>query len=274
MPTINIEETSIIFYESPISRAYLKFFLDEKIKIKNFLYLNDKSFLPNKINAYKLYIRNNYYALKFLKDKNVIKLISQIEEFFLMPKNFCLNMYSFSNLEINKGIIYIPNKSINSKDVANILSQKKFLNNYILNTGNEILKDILNLNLNFFHIHPGYLPEVRGADGSLNSVLYKNSIGATSFIMTKKIDHGDILLREKYEYPRFKLDNYNDYCLKDIYRIWFCFFDPLLRVSHLKKLFEKKLIIIKEQDKSKIGDYYGFLDNDDLKKVFDKIFIQ
>ena len=274
MLTINIDEISIVFYENPISRAYLKFFLNENIKIKNFLYLNDKSFLPNKINAYKLFSKNNYYAFKFLKDKNVIKLISQIEEFFLMPKNFCLDMYSFSNFGINKDIIYVPNKSINSKELIDILSQKKFLNNYILNTGNEILRDVLNLKLNFFHIHPGFLPEVRGADGSLNSILYKNSIGTTSFIMTDKIDHGDILLREKYEYPKFKFENYNDYNLKDIYRIWYCFFDPLLRVSHLRKLFENKLIKLKETDKSNIGDYYSFLDNNNLKKVFDKIFIQ
>ena len=42
----------------------------------------------------------------------------------------------------------------------------------------------------------------------------------------------------KLNIPKFKFDNYKEYILKDVYRIWYSFFDPLLRVSHLKKLYE------------------------------------
>ena len=272
MLTLNLDEISIVFYENPISRAYLNFFYRENIKIKNFIYLNDKSFLPNKINAYRLFKKNNFHAFRFLKDKNILKLITEFEEFFSIPKNFCLEMYSFSKFGLNKDINFTTDKSINSEQLKNILSEKKFLNNFILNTGNEILKEILNPNLNFFHIHPGYLPDIRGADGSLNSILYSNSIGVTSFLMTDKIDHGNILLREKYDFPKFNFVNYNDYKIKDVYRIWYSFFDPLLRVSHLKKLYGVKSVKIKKLQKNNVGNYYTFLDEKNLKKVFDKIF--
>ena len=54
---------------------------------------------------------------------------------------------------------------------------------------------------NFIHIHPGYLPEVRGADGLLWSIKEYNKIGVSSFIMNHKIDSGEIIFREKSKAP-------------------------------------------------------------------------
>ncbi len=272
MLTININDIGIVFYENPISRAYLKLFYDESLNIKNFFYLKDKSFLPNKISSFMFFKKNNFYALNFLKDKNIKNLISQFEEYFGMPNSFCKEMYYFSNLDIINKINYIQNKSINSFETLKVFSEKKLNNSFVLNTGNEIIKDALNLNINFIHIHPGFLPDVRGADGTLNSILFNNCLGVTSFIITKKIDQGPIFLREKFEAPKFKLKNYHNYDLKNIYRIWYSFFDPLLRVSHLKKLFNLKNIESKTNNLENVGNYYSFLNNYNLKIVFDKIF--
>ena len=272
MLTINFNQVDIILHESPISRAYLKIINEENININNYIYLNSQIFIPNKIKSYLLFKKNNFYALKFLKDKNVLKLITAFEEFFSMSKNFCIDMYNFSNLELEKKITYISNESINSDQLFKRLSNKKFYNRFFLNTGKEILKNILNVNSNFVHIHPGFLPEVRGADGSLNSILFNDSIGVSSFIMGNKIDQGQIIFREKYNCPKFKLDNFHNYDLKDIYRIWYSFFDPLLRASHLKKLYNLNDILIDDTLETKKSNYYSFLNSDDLKKVFDKIF--
>ena len=272
MRSINFKNIGIIFYENPISRAYLKFLENENIEIKNFFYLNNRSFLPNKINAYKFFRKNNFYAINFLNDRNIIKLISQFEEFFELQNNFCVDMYKFANFGKNNSINYISNKSINSDEMRNVLSDKKFEDIYFLNTGNEILKNILKLKINFFHIHPGYLPEVRGADGSLNSILKHNSLGVSSFVMTNKIDEGDLIMREKLNIPKFKFDNYKEYSLKDIYRIWYSFFDPLLRVSHLKKLYEVNTFDLEPLNISQDSNYYSFLDNNSLRNVFNKIF--
>lgn len=272
MPLFNFNKVDVILYESPISRAYLKIILEENINIENYIYLNSKNFLPNKIKSYLLFKKNNFYALKFLKDKNILKLVKAFEEFFSLKKNFCIDMYKFSNSELDERITYISNESINSEQVLKKLLDKKFNNRFILNTGKEILKDILNVKSNFFHIHPGYLPDVRGADGSLNSILYDNCIGVTSFIMGNKIDQGQIILREKYNYPKFKFDNFHNYDLKDIYRIWYSFFDPLLRASHLIKLYNLKDVLIDNASETNKGNYYSFLKANDLKKVFNKIF--
>ena len=274
MLTLNLSEISLLFYENPISRAYLNFLFEENIKIKNLIYLNNKSILPKKFNAYVLFRKNNYHAFKFLRDKNIKKLISEFEEYFEMPKNFCEEMYKFSKFRDNLNIIYPNSINVNSSEVKKIFSQNEFSNSFILNTGNQILKDVLKLGVNFFHIHPGYLPEVRGADGTLNSILHHNYLGVTSFIMTEKIDYGFIIKREKYLCPKFNLLNYHNYNLKDIYRIWYSFFDPLLRVSHFKKLFKLKEIKINKNIETEKSYYYSFLNKENLKKVFDKIFNQ
>ena len=91
--------------------------------------------------------------------------------------------------------------------------------------------------------------------------------------MTEKIDDGDIFLRKKIEYQKFKLEGYKNYNIKDVYRIWFSFFDPILRCSLLNEIINdsfnfEKINVINE----KIS-YRSFLKNNDLKIVFDKIFL-
>ena len=57
----------------------------------------------------------------------------------------------------------------------------------------------MELNKKFIHIHPGYLPEIKGADGSLWHINKHNNIGISSFFMSKKIDEGLVIAKEKFE---------------------------------------------------------------------------
>ena len=133
-------------------------------------------------------------------------------------------MYNFDLLDFFKDqIVYIPNDDVNSDLLFNQIIKSG--ENTFLNTSNQIYKNILKTNKNFYHIHPGYLPLLRGADGTLNSLLHSNSYGVSFFKMTEKIDDGDIFLRKKIEYQKFKLEGYKNYNIKDVYRIWFSFFD-------------------------------------------------
>lgn len=264
------EPLNIIFIENPISRAYLQLFIDYNISINNFIYLNSNLPFGNNINSHILFKKNNYYPLKYLKHHKVLKLIHQIEDFFSIRKNFCRDMYIYKNLN-NFKIKYIKNLSINSKFLLSELSNNKYKDLYFLNTGNEILKDVFKSSVNFYHIHPGYLPLVRGADGSLNSILRHQHLGVSSFIMSKKIDEGPILFREKFDVPKLKLDHFDDFPLKELYRIWYSFFDPLLRTLHLKKIIKNEIVIDKKNYDEKCN-YYSFLKENDLKFVFDIIF--
>jgi hypothetical protein len=148
---------------------------------------------------------------------------------------------------------------------------------FYLNTGKQILKEILDTKKKFIHIHPGYLPLVKGADGSLHSIDKFDFLGVSSFIMEKKIDHGKIIEREKLSLPYFKLKNFEKYKIADIYRIWFAFVDPLLRTYHLRNLVEKKIDIHNNQiypnHTKENENYFTFMSNAELERTFKKIFL-
>ena len=43
----------------------------------------------------------------------------------------------------------------------------------------------------YVNIHPSFLPDLRGIDPVLGSILFKRDAGATCHIMSEKIDAGD-----------------------------------------------------------------------------------
>lgn len=83
-----------------------------------------------------------------------------MEELFELRKNFFFDVYNSHNLnELCNKFYYCNSKKINSKNCQEII--KRVNSKVILNTGKQILREILNLNKQFIHIHPGYLPAVK-----------------------------------------------------------------------------------------------------------------
>ena len=134
--------------------------------------------------------------------------------------------------------------------------------NFLLYSGGGIInKKILNIDKKFIHIHPGYLPEMRGADCLLWSIKESGNIGATSFFMNDKIDNGAIMFREKFIFNNLKNDIILKKNQKDIYRFIYSFFDPIIRANHflnyLLNCDYDKIQTIKNN--SKYGKYYSFM---------------
>lgn len=275
-----IKKLSLIFDDNPIARAYLYVFLKKNFSNIEIIYLGEKFLLPKNIISFFKFHRNNFYPIKFLKDKNIDYFLDQVEEFFLLEKKFLRKMYDFKNFNQFKKVIYIKNRSINSNELYNAVSINK--NNLFLNSGRQILKGLLEINLKkFIHIHPAYLPNIRGADGSLHSIDKENNLGCTSFFMEKKIDSGKIIFRERYDYFKFKLKYLESYKTIDLYRLWFSFVDPIIRATHLIKLLTSKNLYLEQkknykQDidniKSLNNNYYTFMNLTQLETVFKKIF--
>ena len=261
---------SLIFQEGPIGRAYLNFFKLNKIMPNKIYYLYKKKFLPRGLNLRIFFQKKNFYALKNLGFNQ--NLCNDIENFFNFKKNFISDMYKFELInEFKDNIVYIPDENINSSIIYDKLLESNEEN--FLNTSNQIYKKTLDTKKNFYHVHPGYLPKSRGADGSLNSILYHGNLGVSFFKMTKEIDIGDIYLRKIIQIKKFNLNNYSQKDLKDVYRIWFSFFDPIIRTSLLKNIFDDNFKFSPLDVSNEKSSYYSFLNENDLKKVFDSIFL-
>ena len=262
---------SLIFEDNPISRCYIKIFQENSIKLDNLIILDGKFFLPRSLSLRQSFYQNNYWPLKFLKEKEYIFLTHQIEDYFNFPRNFCKNMYAFENINnVSKNRLFTNNKKINNSNTIKVI--KNCGSNIFLNTGKQIYKNILDLDKKFIHIHPGFLPEVKGADGSLWHIKEHLNIGVSSFFMNKKIDEGQIIDREKLSLPNFLLKNYEDIDIKTLYRLWFSFFDPLLRGWHLKKLIKKNNINIMNNPSNETSKYFSYMKEHQLKETFEKVF--
>src|SRR5690606_29952514 len=88
--------------------------------------------------------------------------------------------------------------------------------------------------LPFIHIHPGFLPEIRGADCVLWSTLLTGHPSATCFFMSPGIDTGDIVKPCWLPEVIFDVDM-KDYDLKTLYRAIYSFFDPWVRAYVLRE---------------------------------------
>ncbi len=184
-------------------------------------------------------------------------------------------MYNFSNVKrISKHkIIFTIAENINDNKIIKLINNLN--SDYIIFSGGGILKnEILNTKSKFVHIHPGYLPYVRGADAILWSIKKYNEYASTSFIINKNIDAGDIIYQEKFKFFSIDKDFVKNFTINDIYRFIYSFIDPLIRAKILNKTIDKLLLNKKflVNDISK-GNYYSFMKEDERKKVFNKIFI-
>lgn len=85
------------------------------------------------------------------------------------------------------------------------------------------------------HVHPGVLPQVRGADGLLWSMLLHGRPGATAFCMAPGLDTGEVIAGGDLDLPALppewaRLDTTTRY------RLLYAFVDPLLRALWLREV--------------------------------------
>ncbi len=266
---------ALIFFENPISRSYLKICNIRNFKFKKIIVLRKKSFLPKSVTNIYSFNKMNYYPIQFLKKKTYSSIASQISQFFSYPNNFFEEVYKNNSIEnYGEKIDFINTDNINSETF--IKSLREDSNLIYLNTGKKIYKNSLDYNFKIIHIHPGYLPNVRGADASLWNIKKLNCFSATSFFMSKKIDDGQILNKSIYEYPKVKLENFNNIQTIELYRFWFSFIDPIIRSKHFDDYIlgnqsnEEKIYDSKKKIENK-NEYFSFMDELNIKDTIKRI---
>ncbi|RXF07187.1 hypothetical protein D9603_00420 [Pseudoalteromonas sp. PS5] len=146
----------------------------------------------------------------------------------LFPKY--LTIEDFSKGE-NIPIVELDVESINHPDVISALSnsgQREWLF-----TGGGILKQpLFEVGIKYIHIHPGKLPEVKGSTCFYYSLLFNNTLHASVFYMTPKLDSGKALLVKPFNInikPSDLSSEFIDYVL-----------DPWIRASALASFIKQE----------------------------------
>ena len=202
--------------------------------------------LPKKLREPLLFsreaLRNNYWPLKFMRSKEYKTLIDCVMDAYKLGSTFFSNFYkSYVNYShVAEEIFYFDWEEKGWKHERLFELLKSFgQQTYLFTGGGLVPRYILELpDTEFVHVHPGFLPYTRGADGILWSVLTRERPGAACFYMVPKLDEGNVILTEEYASLSFKSDiATND--LKTRYRLVFSFYDPAVRALCLKHVLEK-----------------------------------
>ncbi|MDR1255185.1 MAG: hypothetical protein LBJ78_04160 [Puniceicoccales bacterium] len=248
MKTLDI---TVLAHEGPIYRAYMSIFNALGYKVKRIIKLynghNKLRWLPRYWRNNLLYIKealsNNYWPIYFIKRKEIFEPIQQtILQNYHLPNTF-FNLFSQSNFNTNvfgEECIYCDCESSGFKsDNLFYLLKRLGPQTYLFTGGGLVPQHVLALpQTQFVHVHPGFLPYVRGADGILWSTLIRQKPGAACFYMVPQLDEGQLILTEELPALRFNIPQaYQD--VKTLYRLTFSFYDPAVRAVLLKRILEQ-----------------------------------
>lgn len=147
-------------------------------------------------------------------------------------------------------------------------------NTLVYTGGGMVPASLIDVAGRIIHIHPGYLPDIRGADCALWSCLITGHASASAFYMSVGIDEGDIIDRQWL--PRVQFDApLEGHDSKFLYRAIYSHFDPWVRSYLLRKVvldgacFESNKIISQSPDE---GVTYHFMHSSIQKLALGRLF--
>jgi hypothetical protein len=227
---------TVLFVDTIPSRIYLALLNKSGLKPKDLIYLDIRpqskkykvieKFLGTKLAGFLLNIRKNKHVCS-LGDE-----LLSINGLKTKDLDSCLDVYG--KKDIKKLII----NGINDKKLISYFNESSDKPRTILFTGGGILKEeLLNTeNVKFIHVHPGLVPEIRGADCFFWSMLLRGKPGYSAFYMNKGIDTGDIITKKEFD---VKLDNVKLRKSKneELYKAILAYYDPALRIKTLIDFF-------------------------------------
>lgn len=226
-------DLTVLFIDSAPSRIYLALLHKSGYIAKNIIFLDiqPESAKYNLVKRlfgisiasflYSMYRKIRVKAL----DSIAIQLLALNN---LRPEdlNNCLAPYNKKQIER----LYL--KSINDEKLSLHIEKSGHRYGAILFTDGGVLKDkILDIpEIKFIHIHPGIVPDIRGADCLFWSYLLRSKAGYSAFYMNSGIDTGDILIKKEYDIEFGEID-FSSFDSYDIYINILKYYDPCLRIN-------------------------------------------
>lgn len=249
--TSKIVPITILYSEGPIARAYLAMFKSMGLKPKKIIHIVSSidvstkkpitKLLPLKYRikyaAYLQEAKMNYWPRKIEKrypklQQNIFKEVNEKFNISFDILNMTTKKLNLSEYCENVETIFAY--GLNDEKLNVKLSEDK--EGTILYTGGGIVSpSLLSISdTKFIHIHPGFLPDIKGADCSLWSSMLFGRASASCFYMSPGIDTGDMIMsRWMPEFSFYKNETFEE---KTLYRAIYSFLDPWIRAVVLREL--------------------------------------
>jgi hypothetical protein len=284
---------TVLFYEGPIARAYLSTLKSLGLKPKKIIELIASHDLITKKPIGKWMPKAMRQSLAASSQRSKIhywsKQIAKTQTALVdETKSQVHKQWQFSQgtlTEANKllplttycdNVSSVMMKNLKDEDLLSYLNNEP--QGALLYTGGGIVpKKLLSLqHLKFLHIHPGFLPHIRGADCTLWSSLLTGHTSASCFYMAPGIDEGDIVL--PCWLPKLTVNHADvkNSDLQTLYRIVYGYIDPWVRAFVLREVinshseFENIKSDLQNVDE---GVTYHFMHNAVKQMAIGKVFI-
>lgn len=243
---------TILFYEGPIARAYLETIKSLGFKPKKIIELVASKdvatkkpvgkWLPKGMRkSYAAYTQRNkihYWPkqLKKTKPEFVNGILAEVQKKLGFSRNFIGDACSILPLSTYSNCVEsLLVDGLGDNELLQYLSEESAA--AVLYTGGGLVPaKLLELqHLRFLHIHPGFLPNIRGADCALWSSLLTGYTSATCFYMSPGIDTGDVI--HPCWLPEFSFDvDTQNIERQSMYRSVYSFLDPWIRSFVLREV--------------------------------------
>lgn len=246
---------TVLFYEGPIARAYLECIYSMGLKpqkiirlVPNFDVATGKAiapFLPafirqpyaGFVQKKRIHFWPRYIGRINPELKNIVK--QRINESLNFSETIQENALALKPIEqYSDNIVKLSIDNLADKKLAEYLAS--YPETAVLYTGGGLMpKSLLALDqIKFIHVHPGFLPQIRGADCLLWSTLLTGHPSASCFYMTPGIDLGNIIFSIWLPAIQLSFDT-KKYDVKTLYRSIYAFVDPWVRCYALRILLSK-----------------------------------
>lgn len=239
--------------------------------------LNSKGLRPSQILLLNWKGRTYSNKIKGLSEEDYSAITGKIRE-NLKTKGLFSGELSLSTEAILKSIGWeyqnITIDHINDEKLTAFLSTS-IDEDYIIFCGGGILRrQILNCGKKFIHVHPGMVPDVRGADGMLWSALIHDVIGMSVFFMDEGIDTGDYIDCRSFGIPQFEI-NFNRLDPQITKSFLVNYVDPHFRAETLASVFKNNTNPAQwetQKQCSSEGKTYYFMHEDLLPQAINKFY--
>ncbi len=253
-PVTNTNATlplTVLFYEGPIARAYLETIASLGLRPRKIVHLVSKAnlatgretlrWLPTALRKplaasmqrNQIFHWPNAIARRFPDEVSAI--------IRAVATNFDFAETTIRNAQVNKPLIeYCSDVELvlieNLRDPVLLDYLSNETDREFLFTGGGIVPpDLLAIpDARFIHVHPGFLPDIRGADGLLWSILTNGCPSASAFYMAPGIDTGAVLLRRWL--PAIRIPLQSDIDVLTRYRVAYALIDPWVRCRVLREV--------------------------------------
>lgn len=213
---MRVGDLACLLTDSVRSRAYIQKLLRADLVPENILYFNlhqkakppsksDKPLFSNietqimaafRSRKYFLYEKSPQALFPVLdhERKKNYRTFDPDEEVAQTLRNYNI---SFQSIEVE-----------NINDLVVVETIKEWSSKYIIFSGGGILgKEILSLGKYFIHVHPGWVPDVKGSHCIEWSILTREACAVSAIFMAEQIDTGPVLGRKEFPLPALEGKN-------------------------------------------------------------------